>query len=1160
MRLHRLDLTRYGIFTGQTIDFGPHRPGEPDLHIIYGPNEAGKSTSLAAFLDLLFRIEKNSRYNFRHPYATMRIGAALEISGRVHEFARIKRDQRSLLNGTDEPVAEEVILAELGGIERGAYRTMFSLDDDTLEAGGESILTSKGDLGELLFAASAGLADLSRTLTDLRTEADGFYKYHARGGELPQLKVELAALKAERERIDTLAPDYARLVDARDDDLRLYETAFAERGAIHARMAEIQRILAALPHLATLRGAREKLSPLTALPEAPPHWADDLPGLQRLAIELPVKVAAVDADIGRIDGELAAIVVDDVATRAAGRFERLDGLRSRTVTAVIDIPVRQRELAGWEARIEATLGRLGRPGEAEPARLLLSAPRQAALDALIGTRSGIETVVTNAQDEYADALHQLGEARAVLQGQAVDGAAATLAPLAATLAIVRGSDHAVRLRNAERRSTAEGEKLAEQMVALWPWQGDATQLARLTVPDIGALAVWKADAERDEALLQRLDADRVRIDGDAVRLEADQQATSDIAGVVTDQEAARIRSQREAAWAQHRRILDAGSADAFEEALRRDDMVMASRLGHERDIARLHETARQLAGLAAERAHIKERLGVVHDKRQRTNDVVASAIRAMNPGLPAATTPTQLEIWLARRGTALAVLAEMSQATREAAAARADAELALERLSQALVAAGIAHDDAAGAEALLASAQAAVDHDGRVDNLRKAVAACEQDVTRRERALQKADAADRRWHAAWSEACSACWLAEAGTPPSPAEVRGLLPALTDLAAALQERSGLAGRIGAMQDDQAGFAAEVAGLAEELSIAVAGREYLDLAQEISTRVQAAAAAQAAREKAMADRDQAAARRHHLAETVALHDGRQAEMTAFFAVASLDEVYHRIRDLAERRVLQAQADQAARDILDAMRLPAIEAVKTALANADRSALEADLEGLTARFEEQDRRTRDLFAAHKAATDRVEAIGADNDVARIEEKRRTVLLEIEDKARHHLRLRVGIAAAERALRAYRDTHRSAMLARASDAFRTISRGAYRSLTTRPEKGGDSLIAISADGASKLAAELSKGTRFQLYLALRVAGYHEFVANRPPLPFIADDILETFDDFRAEEAFRLFGEMAQVGQVIYLTHHQHLCGIAQRLIPGVRIHNLAGALVDTV
>ena len=66
-----------------------------------------------------------------------------------------------------------------------------------------------------------------------------------------------------------------------------------------------------------------------------------------------------------------------------------------------------------------------------------------------------------------------------------------------------------------------------------------------------------------------------------------------------------------------------------------------------------------------------------------------------------------------------------------------------------------------------------------------------------------------------------------------------------------------------------------------------------------------------------------------------------------------------------------------------------------------------------------------------------------------------------------------------------------------------------------------------------MSKGARFQLYLALRVVGYFEFVDQHGPVPFVADDILETFDDFRAEEAFRLFTEMAGVEQVIYLSHY---------------------------
>ena len=156
-------------------------------------------------------------------------------------------------------------------------------------------------------------------------------------------------------------------------------------------------------------------------------------------------------------------------------------------------------------------------------------------------------------------------------------------------------------------------------------------------------------------------------------------------------------------------------------------------------------------------------------------------------------------------------------------------------------------------------------------------------------------------------------------------------------------------------------------------------------------------------------------------------------------------------------------------------------------------------------------------------------------------------------YLRIRGGAAAAEQALGIYRERHRSSMLARASQAFQTISRGSYTGLAAHPDRDGETLIAMSAGGGSKAADQLSKGTRFQLYLALRVAGYHEFARTHRPVPFIADDIMESFDDFRAEEAFRLFMGMAQAGQVIYLTHHQHLCEIAKSVFPSVRIHQLA-------
>ena len=65
----------------------------------------------------------------------MRVGGVLEFAAEAREIVRIKRPQNSLLDSDDKPIAESVIRSELGGIDRESYRTMFSLDDETLEKG-----------------------------------------------------------------------------------------------------------------------------------------------------------------------------------------------------------------------------------------------------------------------------------------------------------------------------------------------------------------------------------------------------------------------------------------------------------------------------------------------------------------------------------------------------------------------------------------------------------------------------------------------------------------------------------------------------------------------------------------------------------------------------------------------------------------------------------------------------------------------------------------------------------------------------------------------------------------------------------------------------------------------------------------------------------------
>ena len=82
-----------------------------------------------------------------------------------------------------------------------------------------------------------------------------------------------------------------------------------------------------------------------------------------------------------------------------------------------------------------------------------------------------------------------------------------------------------------------------------------------------------------------------------------------------------------------------------------------------------------------------------------------------------------------------------------------------------------------------------------------------------------------------------------------------------------------------------------------------------------------------------------------------------------------------------------------------------------------------------------------------------------------------------------------------------------------------------------------------------LSKGTVFQLYLALRAAGYRQFAAQHGPVPFVADDLRETFGDSRVEERLRVLGDMAALGHLMDLTHHEYLTEVARQTVPDVRV-----------
>ena len=79
--------------------------GDNDLHILFGPNEAGKSTALAAIEDMLFGISTRSPYGVLHDYSAMRIGALLQNGTEALEIVRRKGSKDTLLDADGLPRA-----------------------------------------------------------------------------------------------------------------------------------------------------------------------------------------------------------------------------------------------------------------------------------------------------------------------------------------------------------------------------------------------------------------------------------------------------------------------------------------------------------------------------------------------------------------------------------------------------------------------------------------------------------------------------------------------------------------------------------------------------------------------------------------------------------------------------------------------------------------------------------------------------------------------------------------------------------------------------------------------------------------------------------------------------------------------------------------------
>ena len=1163
MRLRRLGLSRYGMFTDHTIDFGKRIADGPDLHIVYGPNEAGKSTALAGFLDLLFGIELQSRYRFLHGYETMRIESDLEINEQTHRLVRVRKTTASLLNEHGQSVADGVIANALGGMDRAAYKAMFSLDDDTLEGGGEEILRSEGDLGQLLFATSSGLIELSKTLKQLREDTRKFHRGRARNTELYKLKAELLRLDKEKKELDTVASAFTRLITARDRAKSTYDKALSARAKLETEREDADRRIQGLPWLDEIHRLRGEIMELESLPEVPQVWFEQIGNLIDQEPRLTTRLDGFKRQKLQLNEKQEALAVDSAILRLESQIAQLTTARARYVTATTDLPERRSTLSEYDGTLRTVVRRLKEASGIDPVSLVVPASVVGSLNDLIERRSGLDERLKTTTAEMEKAAAAVATATHAFEETGTkggDGDNGAFDRLDATIKSIYGDDYHARLGLHMRQRGEIKTRLDAQMAQLHPWNGSVEILAGVRVPEPVEMDVWRSTLDQAAKDIDRLESEKARLLATRNRLSSLMEAKMAETGVIGDEEAARLRALRDEAWQTHRATLNAVSADAFEQRLEEDDHATAIRIAHATELANLRQVSEDLRENTSELERNAGELALTRKQQQQVLDEMAAAALVMAgtgaEDLPTTVTLPKLTAWIDRRADVLRTWEDIGSQDAEIARAREDESRHRGRLAEAMTTARFPYDPVLNLHALVEIAQAAAaankERQAASSTAQQALEQAHAELERRQRDTAQASRDDAKWHADWTASLSRCWLGGADPEPSTAAARRILEDVAVLESILEKRAAMADRIGKMEQDQAAFTAAVRALVEQLEDTFDAGQVIASGDGLSSRLGKAihdreVCSKGLKEIARVDEDIAEVE-NRLVELRAVAD----EMFTEFGVDSLRKVDNNLKKVAHRTTVRGELSDRETKLVKSMKAKSLEEAVSALDNTDSHELEREIAEIKAQLEDASGRTNGLYLALGRADDAIDAVGGDNAVARLQEQRRTLLLEIEEGALAYLRTQLGIEAAERALSAYRDEHRSSMMKSASEAFRTISRGTYSRLDTQLTDKGEVLLGIGTSGGAKIASEMSKGARFQLYLALRIAGYFEFVDQHGPVPFVADDILETFDDFRAEEAFRLFTEMAGVGQVIYLSHHRHLCEIARAVCPNVTIHEL--------
>ena len=1156
---------RFGRFTDVAVDLPSSKP---DLHIVTGPNEAGKSTVRTALGDLLFGIPTRSSLNFVHEYARMRLGAVVETDGNRLEFLRRKGLRKTVLlpDGGPLPQGERALAPFLNGVDRAFFERMFSLDQERLRKGGQQILEGGGDdAGRKLFSAGSGIQDLQKRLTELDADANGLWgprKSANKAYFVALAKLQDAEARKREHSVSATRWNALRRESSKTRDE--YEKLSEETSALESEIHRISRIRRIAKSVADLKRTEADLASVGPVKDIPQNAATVLADAEEVQQNARLRIGEIRRSLEDAQAERATVQWDSAVLSHAADVKQLYKERISVDKARGDLPRLQHRLQRRERELEVMAASIGWAEEGARA-IAARLPDRAQLEqarGLVGAWRDRSAEGDAARQGLEEADEQLARLRTRLAGH---GEAKDVETLRSTLVHVRKSRGtlAASIDSAHLESSAAKTEVARLFQGLDPRPERVDEIHAVGSPALERVQLYRDQWVRLETDRRSLRAASAAKHRDLAKRERARERILAEENPVRKEDLEAARRERDLLWGRIRRWIlaksgvaatgsapeldAAAAASRFQDAIRQADEVGDRRFDTAHGVARLAEADRAVDETIEEIGQIRQELADLSKEEAQLRGKWRGewSQAPFEPG-----DPLQMLEWIGHYGSLQAAVLRWEKARNRLDLLKDREQESSQAVLEELKRSGA---DARRLEGrrlgeILEFAEGCLrQHDREaeaIQHLQRELRTAKTAHRAKLGVLQEKEAAARRARHDWLECAQRLGIDLAAKAPEALARIGDIGAMREVNSKARELR--VDRIDKIRRDLRRFDTRVTEVAEAIGAPLSERGARDTSQQMERKLEEAREAKKRAEETDRNIRVIEQRIHDLQAEDRVAADKIRRLREAAGVKNVDGLRAEIRKADRHRELAAARKIAVIEIreggdglpLDVLRSECDSVALDHLRPRER-VLRMELEEKQKAFEQAAIRRAEAAKAFKR-------VGGSDAAVLAEAARQEALAEIAEVGERYVQIRAATCLLRWAIERYRTKKQGPMLKRAGRLFSELTLGSFDNLEIDLNEKDEACLVGRRDSGERVPMEgMSDGSADQLYLALRIAALEDYLQTAEPMPFVADDLFVNFDDSRAAAGLRVLASLASRCQVIFFTHHAHLVEVARSAVP---------------